>query len=81
MSDPPKLTDEEHVARAMVMGLHYHHGNGEPFYYEADEFGIPLVNTMLDANTLEPFANKFGMYKKIVQGYMYGRVKEKRNLK
>lgn len=34
-----KLTDEEHQARAMLLGMSYHHGRGDPVYFEigADE--------------------------------------------
>lgn len=51
------LTEEEHIARAMLMGLLYHHGNGDPFYYEPDELGIPRPSSMLDANTLERWSS------------------------
>lgn len=53
-----KLTEEEHIARAMLMGLLYHHGNGDPFYYEPDHNGQPYISSMLDANTLEPMVIK-----------------------
>lgn len=53
MDDKPKLTHEEHHARAMLMGMRYHHGNGFPFYYKMERDG-PAVDSMLDANTLEP---------------------------
>ena len=48
-----KLTDEEHQARAALMGLLYCDGNGAPFYYELGSDGIPIVGTMRDAYTLE----------------------------
>lgn len=50
------LTEEEHIARAMLLGMRYHAGNGEPFYYEQDEqWGT--ITKMIDANTLEPMEN------------------------
>lgn len=51
-----KLTDEEHEARAMLMGMRYHHGNGEPFYYGMGEDGLPTFE-LLDADTLEPLVD------------------------
>lgn len=48
-----KLTDEEHRARAALMGMLYCEGNGAPFYYVLGGDGIPEVGTMRDANTLE----------------------------
>lgn len=51
-----KLTDEEHIARAMLMGMRYHHGNGEPFYYKMAEDGTPSIESMIEADTLEPIA-------------------------
>lgn len=57
-----KLTDEEHEARAMLLGMRYHHGNGEPFYYAVDADGGIEVTTMIDANTLEPFINPVGHF-------------------
>jgi hypothetical protein len=52
-----KLTDDEHHARAMLLGMRYHHGNGEPFYYFGDD-GVPDVNTFIDANTMEPMIDE-----------------------
>ena len=52
------MTHEEHETRAMLMGLRYHHGNGDPFYYKPDEHGHPYVTTMVDANTLKPMVVK-----------------------
>ena len=52
------LTAEEHETRAMLMGLRYHHGNGDPFYYKPDDGGMPHVLSMIDANTLEPMVVK-----------------------
>lgn len=49
-----KLNEDEHIARAMLLGMHYHAGNGEPFYYKKDHDGIPDVTSFLDADTLEP---------------------------
>lgn len=54
-----KLTDEEHEARAMLLGMRYHHGNGEPFYYEVDETGVPRVETFVNAYTFEPITPLF----------------------
>ena len=51
---PDELSHEEHEARAMLMGLRYHHGNGDPFYYKPDENGMPEWTSLVDANTLEP---------------------------
>jgi hypothetical protein len=50
------VTEEEHIARAMLLGMCYHHGNGDPFYFKLGADGIPEVMSMLDANTLEPLA-------------------------
>lgn len=52
------LTEEEHIARAMLMGLLYHHGNGEPFYFRMGADGIPETLSMVDAITLEPLAER-----------------------
>lgn len=49
------MTEEEHIARAMLLGMSYHHGNGEPFYYTAGEDGKPV--RMIDADTLKPIPN------------------------
>lgn len=46
-----QLTDEEHHARAMLLGMRYHHGNGEPFYFNEGALDVRLF---LDANTLKP---------------------------
>lgn len=55
MDERVKLTREEHVARAMLMGMSYHDGNGNaPFYYGHDEHGLPDRTTFVDAVTLEP---------------------------
>lgn len=42
----PVVTPDEHEVRAILLGMEYHHGNGDPFYYnkERDEFFDP--NTM-----------------------------------
>lgn len=48
------LTHEEHETRAMLLGMIYHHGNGDPFYWKRGEDGIPITESMIDANTLEP---------------------------
>lgn len=48
------MTENEHIARAMLLGMHYHHGNGDPLYYRVDEDGIPEPASFLDANTLKP---------------------------
>jgi hypothetical protein len=50
-----KLSEEEHIARAMLLGMRYHHGNGEPFYYKMDATLTIQVSSIIDANTLEPF--------------------------
>lgn len=50
------LTDEEHIARAMLLGLRYHHGNGEPFYYELGTDGLPTF-ALYDAETLKPLVD------------------------
>ena len=47
------LSPEEHEARAMLLGLRYHHGNGDPFYYKPEpDTGLPIVSTIVEANTL-----------------------------
>lgn len=52
-------THEEHKARAALLGLVYHHGNGDgPFYYKLGEDGIPVTESMIDAVTLEPLIIK-----------------------
>ena len=48
------LTEEEHIARAMLLGLCYHHGNGHPFYWDEKNFDPA---TWVDANTLEPLGH------------------------
>lgn len=48
------LSEEEHIARAMLLGMRYHGGNGEPFYYALDAGGNVDTMSMVDANTLEP---------------------------
>lgn len=49
------MTREEHIARAMMLGMSYHDGNGhDPFYYRIDASGNINVSEFLDANTLEP---------------------------
>lgn len=51
---PETLSHEEHQARAMLMGMRYHHGNGDPFYYKGGESLADIdVSSMIDANTLE----------------------------
>lgn len=59
------MTDEEHEARAMLLGLRYHHGNGSPFYYQFADDGTPDTMSLIDANTLEPLAER-------VPGSRYG---------
>jgi len=50
------LTREEHIARAMLLGMRYHDGNGhDPFYYKSGPNGEIDVGNFIDANTLEPF--------------------------
>jgi hypothetical protein len=52
---PSSLTREEHIARAMLMGMRYHDGNGhDPFYYIVDASGNIDVSNFVDAITLEP---------------------------
>ncbi len=53
------LTDEEHTARAMLMGMVYHHGNGDPVYYKVTS-GLPELSSFIDANTLEPLVQQEG---------------------
>lgn len=48
-----KLTHEEHQARAMLLGMRYHHGNGDPFYYKMDGTVVD-IDSFIDANTLTP---------------------------
>lgn len=48
------LTEEEHIARAMLLGMRYHEGNGDPFYYAVNDVGDVIISSMTDANTLEP---------------------------
>lgn len=64
-NDP--LTHEEHEARAMLLGMRYHHGNGEPVYYFVLD-GMPDVTTFIDANTLEPLlvTHKQGPHDEII---------------
>jgi hypothetical protein len=50
------LTEEEHHARAMLMGMCYHHGNGAPVYFRVGDDGIPETLSFIDAETLEPLA-------------------------
>lgn len=54
IEDGKTLTHEEHETRAMLLGMIYHHGNGDPFYWKRGEDGIPITESMIDANTLEP---------------------------
>lgn len=50
-----ELTREEHIARAMLLGMSYHDGNGhDPFYYKISPDGNINLHEFLDANTLEP---------------------------
>ena len=51
------MTDDEHHARAALMGMKYHNDNGGdcPFYYELGTDGIPMASSFIDADTLEPF--------------------------
>lgn len=60
-----KLTEEEHIARAMLMGMRYHHGNGEPFYFTYGDDGVPDVLSFVDADTLKPLATK-GVHDEII---------------
>lgn len=48
------LTEEEHKARAMLMGMRYHDGNGEPFYYKEHADGTPAVESFINAGDLSP---------------------------
>ena len=49
------MTDDEHHARAALMGMKYHNDNGGvPFYYKNGTDGIPIITTFIDAETLEP---------------------------
>jgi hypothetical protein len=50
-----KFTTDEHICRAMLLGMKYHHGNGDHFYYVPDEDGSPKVISFTDPDTLEPF--------------------------
>lgn len=39
----------------MLLGLRYHHGNGDPFYYKPDpDDGMPIFTSIIDARTMEP---------------------------
>ncbi|QIG66873.1 hypothetical protein EVB41_043 [Rhizobium phage RHph_TM3_14A] len=51
------MTEEEHIARAMLLGMRYHHGNGDPFYYKSDADGTIDPSSMVDAETLKPFVD------------------------
>lgn len=51
------MTEEEHIARSMLLGMSYHHGNGEPFYFKYSKGGILEIESMIDAVTLEPLVN------------------------
>jgi len=48
------LSEDEHIARAMLLGMRYHGGNGEPFYYKTDHDGTPDPASFIDAHSLEP---------------------------
>jgi hypothetical protein len=50
------MTDDEHHARAALMGMKYHNDNGGdcPFYYKLGADGIPDWLTFIDPVTLEP---------------------------
>lgn len=37
----------------MLLGLEYHHGNGEPFYFKRED-GVPIILSFIDAYTLKP---------------------------
>jgi hypothetical protein len=52
------LTEEEHEARAMLLGMRYHHGNGAPVYYKMGADGIPDTMSFIDAETLEPLVER-----------------------
>lgn len=55
MADSSELSNEEHHARAMLLGMRYHHGNvDDPFYYKLGDDGSIEIMSMIDANTLEP---------------------------
>jgi len=47
-----EFTDEEHEARALMLGMYYHKGNGMPFYYKVGTDGIPMATSIIDADTL-----------------------------
>ena len=51
------MTKEEHITRAMLLGMYYHEGNGEPFYYKKDSDGVPDPTSFIDAETLEPMVD------------------------
>jgi len=42
------MTEEELHAKAMLLGFRYHHGNGDPFFYDND-------GTYYNIDTLEKF--------------------------
>ncbi len=52
-----QLSEDEHIARAMLLGMHYHGGNGSPFYYAKNADGTPNFASFVDANTLQPMIN------------------------
>lgn len=75
------LTDEEHQARAMLMGMIYHNGNGDgPFYYKIAN-GVPDVTTFIDANTLKPMIEHHHDPYRIDWTGLQRRVKAKRSLR
>lgn len=48
------FTPEEHEARAMLLGMKYHHGNGDPIYYREAKDGTMELTSLVDAITMEP---------------------------
>jgi hypothetical protein len=52
------MTEEEHQARAAIMGMRYHNGNGFPFYYVVGDDGVPDWLSFIDVDTLEPIITK-----------------------
>jgi len=48
------MTRDEHITRAMLLGMQFHHNNGDaPFYYKVDEGGNFIPGSAIDAVTLQ----------------------------
>lgn len=72
------MTEDEHKARAMLLGMEYHHGNGMPIYFIRDDMGIPDVTSFVHADTMEPFFDKGTGATQEALAYAMGYVPSKR---